>query len=405
VLLREVAEAKPVPGYDASLVRIFSVGEEPQQRGLARAVEPQDDEPAAPVDGHVDPRQHLVIAVGLGQADSAQRHPAARRRLGQPDPRHLVPLTDRLQVGQQPVGPSRHVLRRHGGGRSRTHLVRLQVQGGRLPLGVGPLPGTAPLVGLALLQVRRPAGVVHVDRGPLRIDVEHPVGDVGHQVHVVADQHQPARVRPEETAQPGDRVGVEVVRRLVQQQGVMAGEQDPRQLDAAPLSAGQVADRLLHRPIRQAETRGNPRGFGFGGVATAGLEFGVGPGVGSHRPGQVRRIGCRSHGLLGRAESAEGAIQIAGRQNAIRHGHRRIRRGRVLREVADRTDAADGAARRLELAGQRPQQGGLAGAVAADQADPVAGSDGERDVGKQKMGADADVDTANGDHGVTLRSS
>ena len=52
----------------------------------------------------------------------------------------------------------------------------------------------------------------------------------------------------------------------------------------------------------------------------------------------------------------------------------------------------DPAARRLRLAlaargvGQRPQQGGLAGAVDADQADPVAGAELPGDVLQQHLG-------------------
>ena len=40
--------------------------------------------------------------------------------------------------------------------------------------------------------------------------------------------------------EPGDRLGVEVVGRLVEQQQVGRGEQQPAQGDAAPLAAGEV---------------------------------------------------------------------------------------------------------------------------------------------------------------------
>ena len=51
-----------------------------------------------------------------------------------------------------------------------------------------------------------------------------------------------------------------------------------------------------------------------------------------------------------------------------------------------------------ELAGQRAQQGGLAGAVDADQADDVTGGDDEVEAGEQDAGAVAGGQAA-GDEG------
>ena len=54
----------------------------------------------------------------------------------------------------------------------------------------------------------------------------------------------------------------------------------------------------------------------------------------------------------------------------------------LLRHVADARVAAegDGAAIGIDLAGEDAQQGGFAGAVAADQAEALAFGDAERDV-------------------------
>ena len=71
----------------------------------------------------------------------------------------------------------------------------------------------------------------------------------------------------EEVAQPDDRVGVEVVGRLVEQQRLGAGEQDPGQLDPAPLAAGQRAQRLAEDPVLDAEAVRDLGGLGLGGVA------------------------------------------------------------------------------------------------------------------------------------------
>jgi hypothetical protein len=61
----------------------------------------------------------------------------------------------------------------------------------------------------------------------------------------VADDDEPALVVLQELAQPHDAVGVEVVGRLVEDHRLRIGEEDPRELDAATLAAGQRLQRLV----------------------------------------------------------------------------------------------------------------------------------------------------------------
>ena len=51
-----------------------------------------------------------------------------------------------------------------------------------------------------------------------------------------------ARVLGEEPLEPGDRLGVEMVRRLVQEQQVRRGQEQPAQSDAPPLASGEGRD-------------------------------------------------------------------------------------------------------------------------------------------------------------------
>ena len=82
----------------------------------------------------------------------------------------------------------------------------------------------------------------------------------------MADHDQPAAMTAQEVAQPDDRVGVEVVGRLVEQQRVGAAEQDPGQLDPAPLTTGEGPQRLAEHPVRQAEAGRDRRRLRLGGV-------------------------------------------------------------------------------------------------------------------------------------------
>ena len=80
-------------------------------------------------------------------------------------------------------------------------------------------------------------------------------------------------------------------------------------------------------------------------------------------------------------------------------------RRRFLRDMAEAGAGgeADLAAIRRELAGDRPQQGGLAGAVAADQPDAPAGVHGEVGVVQQGAAGDAEGEIADGEHGHGAR--
>ena len=93
------------------------------------------------------------------------------------------------------------------------------------------------------LLLLEPAGVVALVRDPLAaVELEDPAGDVVEEVAVVGDGDDGARVVGEEALEPGDRLGVEVVRRLVEEQQVGRRQQQPAERDAAALAAGQRRD-------------------------------------------------------------------------------------------------------------------------------------------------------------------
>ena len=71
------------------------------------------------------------------------------------------------------------------------------------------------------------------------IELENPAGDVVEEVAIVRDRDDGARVVLEEPLEPRDRLGVEVVGRLVEQQQVGRLQQQPAERHAAPLAARQ----------------------------------------------------------------------------------------------------------------------------------------------------------------------
>ena len=397
MFLREVPEPQPMTGHDATGIGLFAAREDPEQRGLPRAVQPEDHQPAPAINGEVDALEHLQPAVRLAHPDRAQRSTTRRCRVGQLDASHPRGTAYRLEVGQELVRAASHVACGNGCGRSGAHLVSLRVEDRCLPFSRTPFARPPLLIRFQLVEILLPARVVDVDRGPVRIQVEHPVDRCREQLTVVADHHESTGVPEQERAQPDDRVGIEVVGRLVEQQGVVLGEQDPGQLDPAPLTARELPDRLVEGTRRQTDTCSQTSGFGLGRITAACLELHLGPGIGSHRALLSLTDGA-AHRRFSLPQTLYCDIQAAGRQNPRRDRDGRVGGARVLRQVPDGAGVGDRAGRRTVLAGQGLHQRRLARAVAADQTDAVAGADVEGKVGQQEVGADANIYTASGDH-------
>ena len=73
------------------------------------------------------------------------------------------------------------------------------------------------------------------------------------QLEVVAHHQQRAPIRAQEADEPCLRVGVEVVRGLVEEQELAPGEQDSGELDPPALTTGKRSERQVETVVGQAE--------------------------------------------------------------------------------------------------------------------------------------------------------
>ncbi len=318
------------------------------------------------------------------------------RRLREAQLGDLVLGPHALGAGQQLLGPLEHALRSLGLGRLGAHLLGLRGERPGGLLGVGPLALAPLLVGLALREVALPADVVLVERGPVGVEVEHLVDHGLEQLDVVADDHQATGVLLQVAPQPGDRVGVEVVGRLVEQQRRRVGEQDAGQLDPAALAAGERPDPLPQHPLGQAQVAADPGSLGLGAVAAEVAEPLLEVAV---APQQVLVVGPLGQLDLHLLQPAQHLVEPARRQHPVAGEDVQVTGPGVLRQVADLPAAHDAAGRGQRLAGERLGERGLAGAVAADQAHPVSRLDTEGDVLQQGARTCAQLDVLHGDHG------
>src|SRR5262249_54922604 len=99
------------------------------------------------------------------------------------------------------------------------------------------------LLGEALLLLVEPRGVVALPRNALpAVELEDPAGDVVEEVAVVRDRDDRALVLLQMPLEPRDRFGVEVVRRLVEEEQIGLPQEHLAERDAAALAARELGD-------------------------------------------------------------------------------------------------------------------------------------------------------------------
>ena len=201
---------------------------------------------------------------------------------------------------------------------------------------------------------------------------------------VVRHDHDAALEADEQLLEPGDRVEVEVVGRLVEQQHVGDGDERARERDALLGAARELGDRAraVEMEVRQRRL-------------DALLPV---PGVERLDP-RLQRIEVGAFGvrLVGVAHDARLGDAFA---DGVEHGAGVVEQ-RLLRHVADAQ-----ALRLLQQAvvellepGDDLEQRRLAGAVAADQADALAGLERERRAVEQGDVAEGEVGIGEGEDG------
>jgi hypothetical protein len=161
-----------------------------------------------------------------------------------------------------------------------------------------------------------------------------------------------------------------VVGGFVEEQHVGAGKQDAGQLHPASFAAGQHAERQLEAVGAEAEPGGEGARLAVGAVATGRPEALLGARV----AGDVALVGGLLHRQAQLLEAHELLVDAATAEDVGDRGAAVEDAGdaRVLRQVTEPALAHDAAADRLGGAAEHPEQAGLAGPVAADDADLVA---------------------------------
>ncbi len=280
----------------------------------------------------------------------------------------------RLCFGNQLVvgGDARLALALAGSGRHPDPLELTLERGLARPVGLV-------LVGQARLLLFEPRGVVALpgDAGA-PVELEDPPGDVVEEIAVVRDRHDGARVLLERPLEPGDRLGVEVVGRLIEEKEVGLGQQQPAQRDPSPLATRERGDVRVARwqPERiHRDLEGAIEVPGAGGV-DLGLQVGL---LGDERVDVGVGIAeCGAHLV----ESVDESLRLTDPLGDVAGDVLGLVELRLLGQVphGEARGQAGLAGEPVVLAGHDPQQRGLARAVGTDDADLGARIEGQVDA-------------------------
>ena len=359
-----------------------------QQRGLAQAVAADQHDAFAAIDHRVEVVDDGHAVVGLGHPAAFHRQAARRPVLLEADVGPLDVRPGQLG-GLQPLhflAPRLHLARTGAGREALDEVVELRDL--LLALFVLRLETRADL-GLGQHHLVVAAGV-----GDDRLVVD--VGDVGadgvEEVAVVGDDHAHPLVTHQELAQPVDRVEVEVVGRLVEQQRLRPAEERLGQQHPDLLPALQLGHRPLVQVIGNVEAGEQHRRVALGRVAVVladrAFEFAE-----PHPVGVAERgLGVQQVPLLERRP-----------QDRVAHDHRvddpePVEGELVLTQHAEPLGPDHRTALRRQIAGQQLHERRLAGAVGAGQAVAPPVREHRGDVVEEHLRAVAHRDAADRDH-------
>ncbi len=209
----------------------------------------------------------------------------------------------------------------------------------------------------------------------------------------MADHYHGSLIALEPRFQPDQRVEVEVIGRLVEQQQVGRAHERARQLQSHAPAAGETVDRLAK--LRSTEAKAQDQRLGTcGGIMCTGVVQGH-VGV-RHAHAIVAGLSGGYFGLRGQQYGVTLDYEVGRTLLGLRH---------LLRDLAHLPCSGNRelAAVFVQRAVEKAEEGRLAGAIAADKANLFAGGEGDGRAVEYDIDAAAQRDITDGNHKELLR--
>ena len=393
-ILRHVAGLSVLDPGDAACGRLQFAGEHAHQRGLADAVRADHGDTLARFDREVQVLENVLIRAGIAERQALDRHGRAVQLhlLLEADVRVLARRrTDLFDLDLLELLLARGGLARLRGVRREAPHEFLQVRDLVLGLRVRGLDALARLHG----GEHEVVVVAGIDFQLLEIEVGDVGADLIQEMTIVTDDDHRCVVIVQRALEPADRVDVEVVGRLVEQQHVGRREQRLREQHAQLQAGRQFTHRAVVFVFVDARVDQDAAGARLGGIAAVLRELAFEL-SGFHVVG-VRRVRVRIDAvpLLHRPPHLHVAL------------HHHIQDALVfiaelvLVQLSEPHAGLqhDVARALLEVAAQDLHQRRLAAAVCTDQAIAIAIGELDGDLFKKRLGFELDTEILGDEHG------
>src|SRR5207249_345021 len=226
--LVDVGDDDRVAETERAAVGLLLADDHAEERRLAGAVRADHADDAAPRQVEVDAVHEQAVAVPLPEPARLDHEVAEPRTWRDRDARGTAARFGRLVLREELlVAREPRLALRLAGARRHPHPLELARER------PAARRGFLLLLREPSLLLLEPRGVVALPRGAeAAVELQDPAGDVVEEVAVVGDGDDGARIFLEMTLQPSDRFGVEVVRRLVEQQQIGLLEEHAAERDA-----------------------------------------------------------------------------------------------------------------------------------------------------------------------------
>ena len=395
-VLREVPGLHARADGDGARVGPRLARHELEQSALARAVDAHDAPPLAAADEQVEAVVDDPGAVALRDALELRHVVAGSRGLGEIElddaaaarGLDLLDLVELLHPRLHLRGVARAGLEAVDEGLLLgEHRLLPRVLGLVLRLGEGALAYVRLVV----------AGVGHELAA---IEVDDARDEAVHELAVVRGHEHRALELAEPALEPDDALDVEVVRRLVEQERVGALQQDLRERDAHLPAAGEVADVAVDEVRREAEAREDLPRPRLERVAVEGVEARLHLAEALDQGLELVEALGVGHAVLEQVELVGHVGDLAGARHRLLDDGAAVHVAHALLEPPEGHAAVDdhGAGVGRIVAGDHAEDGALARAVGAHQADLLALEEAERGVDEEDLLAVLTGDGVESDH-------
>ena len=388
MFLRKIADFCAVSENNLARIRLAFTRKNAKSRSFSGTVIPENHDARTLVNRKINARKNNIRTVSFGNIFRHNGSASACRRLRKTQICNLLFALNLLSFAQKLLRPANHIL-------SRNRLSGLSMQASALfykPFSLFfrnfALAASAFFINCALTQISFPSHGIHVYYRTLRIEMPDFVHRFVKQFGRMRNNQKTAFVFLKIIAKPHNRIGIQMIGRLVQNKRVRLRKKNAHKFYSSALTSGKSSYRFSYRFLIYAQIFRRFYRFMFCRISSCIVKISQSFVILIHRPFHDFRVGI-SHVFFDFAQSLENIRQIPGRCNSVKRTLFGICNMRILRKKSDFAACFNISRRWKNLSRNNFCQCRFSGAVSSDQTYSVAFAHMKIRRRKKQTGSDA----------------